>query len=259
MKNLIFSLILTSLFLTGAYGASTNPDSLLVYAEKEKILAGGKENLTDATKLTIIYYSSSTATVTATIAIEGALGTQFTGIKMVNGEAIEIGGDHPARLVGNGITVIAGKNTAQFTLTSNINYVFNFYSSNLVGDSGRVKVTVSGRDYYSQTINFEKPNYKFIYTNWKNQDVAEGETIWPYQLYQVRSAVTYNGIPVTLHRAHLLCESVLSKSGDLYELDADGETNVTLAESDSMAKRVEVQGLTSVILGPDGVIRREKY
>jgi hypothetical protein len=256
-------IILAAIYVQGSTFAeqAANPLLLSVVAEKTNILAGGKENATDKTKVTIrLIGSSATSAISATISLEDGLGTQFTDSTLINGEeTVEIGGNHPAKISGNGISVVAGQGSALYSITPNVDHVFYLYSSNLVGDKTRVRVNYSSTDKYSPTINFGKPDYTFIYTDWNNNDVPDGTTIIPFQLYKVRAELRFNGEAVVFHRVCLLCESVTDRSENVHALDFDNNKSISSEEMANMQKIVGISPTNSFILAADGVIRRDQF
>jgi hypothetical protein len=255
-------IIMAVIFVQGSAFAeqAANPLLLSVAAEKTNILAGGKENVTDKTRVTIRLTGSSTASaINVDISLENGLGTQFSSSVTICDETIDIGGSHPARLIGNGVSVVAGQGSATYSLTPNIDHIFYLYSSNLVGDKARVKVKHGKTDKYSQTVNFCKPDYIFIYTDWNNEDVPEGGVILPFQLYRVRAELKFGGDAVVSHRVNLLCESVTDRSGDVHDLDANGNKSISQIEGENMNKILEISPMNSIVTGGDGIIRRECY
>ena len=215
--------------------------SVEIHADKQAIMAGGKDNETDKTiiRLKVDCGSSQGGSSQAvTVTLVNGLGTQFMLTKTFGNTDIDVGGHHPARLVGSGLELTGGEgNSGVLVAQPGVEYELVLYSSNLVGDSSTIRVSAGGEDFTSQKITFNKAAIKFTIIDNEGVDVTEGPFDY-FQMYRITAHETFNNRPVTLHETLMSCERYTRDGAGDIVLDQDADGSVSIFEFDRMNERV---------------------
>jgi hypothetical protein len=221
--------------ITTADGKLTIESHPTITAKKNSIIAGGIDNDTDTTDVSVSL-RCSTGSSTVEISLQGGEGSKPSEsfVYHVGLDQVTIGGHHPARLVASGQSIEAGTGqTMTLTVNGGQKTQLRLFSSNKIGESVTITAKASNGSQASTSVDFISSNFDVVIWDGAKKAIAGGGLPGGQNLIAT-CTLKAGAKAVQGHRLILYCDHFVKLNGDTVSINQDQDPNISSAELQAM-------------------------